>query len=84
VADTETSPARRDPDTLAKEIERTREELARTIDAIADRVSPARAAKRAVNRVRGDVARIDPKIAAVGAAVVVGVAAFLVWRSRRR
>jgi hypothetical protein len=83
VADTETSPARRDPDALAKEIERTREELARTIDAIADRVSPAKAAKRVVDRVRDDLARIDPKVAAVGAAVVVGVAAFIIWRRRR-
>jgi type VI protein secretion system component VasF len=83
VADTETSPAQRNPDVLAKEIDRTREELARTIDAIADRVSPAKAAKRAVNRVRDDLARIDPKVAAAGAAVAVGVAAFIIWRRRR-
>jgi type VI protein secretion system component VasF len=84
VAGTETSPARRDPDALEKDIQRTREELARTIDAIADRVSPAKAARRAVNRVRDEVARIDPKVAAAGAAVVVGVAAFIIWRRSRR
>jgi Protein of unknown function (DUF3618) len=84
VADTETSPARRDPDMLAKDIERTREELARTIDAIADRVSPAKAARRAAARVRGEVSRIDPRVAAAGAAVVVGVAAFVIWRRTRR
>jgi Protein of unknown function (DUF3618) len=83
VADTETSLAERDPDALAKEIERTREELARTIDTIADRVNPAKAARRAVGRVRDEASRIDPRLAAAGAVVVVGVAAFLIWRRRR-
>ena len=32
---------RRDPDALVAEIDRTRENLARTIDALAERVSPA-------------------------------------------
>ncbi len=83
MADTKTSLAERDPDALAKQIERTHEELARTIDTIADRVNPAKAARRAVGRARGEVARIDPKVAAAGAVVVVGVAAFLIWRRRR-
>lgn len=38
----------RDPDALQQEIERTRGELARTIDAIAERVSPKHAARRGV------------------------------------
>lgn len=42
----------RDPDTIQREIERTRAELADTIDAIADRVSPRRAAARGVGAVR--------------------------------
>ena len=84
MADSETSLAEQDPDALAIQIERTREELARTIDAIADRVSPAKAAKRAMTRAREEAARIDPRVAAAGAAVVVGVAAFLIWRRRRR
>jgi len=36
----------RSPDAIAKEIEQTRAELAETIDAIADRVSPKRVAQR--------------------------------------
>ncbi|HET7529461.1 MAG TPA: DUF3618 domain-containing protein [Mycobacteriales bacterium] len=38
--------SQRDPDTIQREIEHTRAELADTIDAIADRVSPRRAASR--------------------------------------
>ena len=41
----------RDPDALVTEIERTRESLARTIDQLADRVSPANVAHRALDRV---------------------------------
>ena len=40
-----------DPDRLAADIERTREELAETLDAIAEKVSPKRVAKRTTKRV---------------------------------
>ncbi|MGH3390125.1 MAG: DUF3618 domain-containing protein, partial [Actinomadura sp.] len=40
----------RDPETLEREIERTRAELARTIDALADRVNPKHAVRRSVGR----------------------------------
>lgn len=40
-----------DPEQLAAEIERTREELAVTLDAIADKVSPKRVAKRTTKKV---------------------------------
>jgi len=43
--------ALRDPDALVKEIERTRENLARTIDTLTQRVSPANVARRALSRV---------------------------------
>ncbi len=43
-----------DPDALEREIERTRAELARTVDAIADRVSPKRVAERGVAKVRAN------------------------------
>jgi hypothetical protein len=42
----------RDPDTIQREIEKTRAELAETIDAIADRVSPRRAASRGAQAVK--------------------------------
>jgi hypothetical protein len=84
MADTEAAPASRNPDTLVREIERTRDDLARTIDAIADRVSPANNARRALQRAREETGKIDMRYVAAGAAVVVGVtAALLIWRGRR-
>jgi hypothetical protein len=44
-----------DPEVLAGEIERTREELAETLDAIADRVSPKRVKERTKQKVTGTV-----------------------------
>jgi LPXTG-motif cell wall-anchored protein len=44
-----------DPAELERQIERTREELAQTVDAIVDRVSPKRVAERSVAKVRSDV-----------------------------
>ena len=42
-----------DQDVLVADIDRTRTELARTIDAIADRVSPKRNIDRATDEVKG-------------------------------
>ena len=42
----------RDPDALLREIERTRHNLARTIDALTERASPANITRRAVERAR--------------------------------
>jgi hypothetical protein len=46
---------RRKPEQIAHEIEQTRAELADTIDAIADRMSPKRAVVRSTQRVRSRV-----------------------------
>lgn len=46
----------KDPEVLAAEIERTREELAETLDAIADKVSPKRVAGRTKKKV-GDAVK---------------------------
>jgi hypothetical protein len=43
----------RNPDSIQREIEATRAELAETIDAIADRISPKRAASRGAAAVKG-------------------------------
>ena len=84
MADTDTAPTAQDPDTLVTEIERTRANLARTIDAIADRVSPANNARRVMARVREQASKIDPRYAAAaGAVVVVGTTALLLWRRRK-
>jgi Protein of unknown function (DUF3618) len=65
------------PDALVADIERTRAELARTIDAIADRVNPANIARRAADRARERITQIDPMVA--GAAVVAVTAATAAW-----
>ena len=48
----------RNPDTIQREIEQTRAELADTIDAIADKISPKRAAARGANAVRSQVSSV--------------------------
>jgi uncharacterized protein DUF3618 len=48
----------RDPGSIQKEIEKTRAELAETIDAIADRISPKRAAARSASAVKAQVSSV--------------------------
>lgn len=83
MADTGTEPAAQDPDSLVADIERTRENLARTIDAIADRVSPANNARRVMDRVREQASQVDMRYVAAGAAVLAGAAVFMIVRRRR-
>ena len=74
----------RDPDAVVQEIENTRENLARTIDAITDRVSPGNIARRSLDRVREQVAR--PEVQLVGGAVILVTAAavaYSLWQRRR-
>ena len=74
-----------DQDTLVADIDRTRAELARTIDAISDRVSPRKNVDRAMEQVRERASQIDPLMAgAAAAAVVVGVTVLFLWRRRKR
>ena len=76
----------RDPDALVTEIERTRENLARTIDQLADRVSPANVADRALGRAREQLQRPEARLAggAVAAVAVLGVLGVAVYLIRRR
>jgi len=74
-----------DQDTLVADIDRTRAQLARTIDAISERVSPRRNVERAADEFRERASQIDPVIAgAVVAAVVVGVGLTVLLLVRRR
>jgi len=74
-----------DQDALVADIDRTRAELARTIDAISDRLSPRNNVRRAADRIRERVSQVDPRLAggAAAAVVVVGVT-YLVLRRRKR
>ena len=51
-----------DPAQIQRQIEDTRAELAHTVDAIADIVSPKRAAKRGMNQVRARVEELRTQI----------------------
>jgi methyl-accepting chemotaxis protein len=94
MADTDAQPV--DEDTLVADIDRTRTELARTIDAIADRVSPKknvartmeqvrRRADHAMEQIRRGAGQVDPLVAgAAAAAVAVSITALILWRRSRR
>ena len=85
MADAETESKPVDQDALVADIDRTRAELARTIDAISDRVSPKKNVNRAVEQIRRRASQIDPLVAgAAAAAVVVGLTAFVLLRRRRK
>jgi hypothetical protein len=82
-ADTESKPV--DQATLVADIDRTRAELARTIDAISDRVNPKENARRALDQIRERVSQIDPVMAGAAAgAVAIGVTVLFLWRRRKR
>ena len=85
MADAETDAKPVDQDALVADIEQTRVNLARTIDAIADRVSPQKNLQRALGEVRQRASRIDPLVAgAAAAAVLVSVTVVFLVRRRKR
>ena len=84
MAETETDSSKLPPDTLVGEIERTRASLAKTIDEIADRVSPSNVARRSADRAREQISQIDPLIAGAAVLAVVSVTCYLVWRRLRK
>jgi hypothetical protein len=77
--------AKGDPDVLVAQIERTREDLARTIDSLADRVSPAGNVRMLRAKLAEQAARPEVQMgaAAVGAAVI-GLAILRMWARHRR
>jgi hypothetical protein len=72
------------PDALVGEIERTRADLARTIDEIADRVSPSNVARRTADRARERLSQVDPLVGGAVALAVVSVTCYLIWRKLRK
>ena len=84
MADGQTESKSVSSEALVADIDRTRAELASTIDAISDRVNPKRNIERAKTRLRDRVSEIDPLMAgAATAAVVVGVSVLLLLRRRK-
>jgi len=85
MADAEIDAKPVDQDTLVADIDRTRAELARTIDAISDRVSPKRNVHRALEQIRQRASQVDPVIAGAAAmAVLVSVTVIFLVRRRKR
>ena len=74
----------RDPNQVISEIESTRENLARTIDALTERVSPGNVARYTMAEVREQLSRPQVRLAG-GAVILVTVAAvgFALWRRRK-
>ena len=76
--------AKNSPDALVAEIEHTRDDLARTIDALADRVSPASNVRLLRDKLREQASRPEVKLGAAAAgALIVGVALLSIWARRR-
>jgi len=77
--------ARNSPDALVAEIEHTRDDLARTIDALADRVSPASNVRLLRSKLREQASRPEVQLGAAAAgAFVVGLTLLSIWARRRR
>lgn len=72
------------PGALVDEIERTRADLARTIDEIADRVSPGNVARRTLDQARERLSQVDPLIGGAVALAVVSVSCYVIWRKLRK
>ena len=69
---------------VMSEIERTRENLASTIDALTERVSPGNVARHGLAEVREQFSRRQVRMAAGAVALVtVAVVAFAVWRRNK-
>ncbi|MEV3922494.1 DUF3618 domain-containing protein [Actinomadura coerulea] len=55
----------RDPEALEREIERSRRQLARTIDELADRVSPRNVAQRGAERLKEEADQVAKALGAM-------------------
>jgi len=75
---------KQDSDEIVAEIERTRQNLARTIDSLADRVSPASNMRRLRERAAEQFSRPEVQLGAAAVALAItGVAIYRIWGRRR-
>jgi hypothetical protein len=72
------------PTALVSEIERTRADLARTIDEIADRVSPGNVARRTADQAKEKLSQVDPLVGGAVVLAVASVTCYLIWRKLRK
>jgi hypothetical protein len=77
--------AQKNPDALVAEIERTRENLAQTIDILMERFSPANNARMLRERLREEAARPEVRLAAAAVGLTVaGIVILRIWGRRKR
>ncbi len=72
------------PSALVSEIERTRADLARTIDEIADRVAPGNVARRTADRAKERLSQVDPLLGGAVVLAAASVTCYLIWRRLRK
>jgi len=72
------------PTELVDEIERTRANLAQTIDQIANRVAPANVARRALDQAKERLSQVDPMVGGAVALAAVSVTCYFIWRKLRK
>jgi hypothetical protein len=86
-ADDAATDRERTPAEIEAEIEQTRQRLAGTVDAIADRVNPANVARRGAESAKAQVVdergQVRTGRAAAAATAVVAVLGFIAWRRNR-
>jgi hypothetical protein len=76
--------AKRDPDMIVAEIERTRQNLAQTIDELAEKVSPANNIRKLRERVAAETAKPEVRLAVAAAGLIVmGYTIYRIWGRRR-
>src|SRR5262249_333840 len=77
--------SKRDSDEIVAEIERTRQNLARTIDQLADRGSPASNARRLRERATEELRKPEVQLATAAVALVLtGIVIYRVFGRRRK
>ena len=84
MAETDTDSTKLPPNALVTQIERTRTDLARTIDEIADRVAPSNVARRANDEIRERISQIDPLVGGAIGLAAVSITCYLIWRRLRK
>ncbi len=75
----------RDNDAIVAQIERTREDLAATIDSIAERVSPANNMQKLRARTREQLSRPDVQLGAMAVGLALtGLVILRIWGRRKK
>jgi Protein of unknown function (DUF3618) len=84
MAETDIDTANATPGALVGEIERTRADLAKTIDQIADRVTPANVVRRTADRAKEKLGQVDPLVGGAVALAAASVTCYLIFRRIRK